>query len=344
MSSVTDQILSAWDDDEEAEGAVVEQPAEEQPEEVVEEEQPEPDEQDDEQAEEEDAQEDAEEEEVVEEGDEQEAEEEEVDDFSDDPQVIAYLAKYQNDPERALKAAVQLQQALGRQGQEKAVLTRRVQELEAEIAQQQAFQVGQLLSPEQQTWVEEAISSQNPGNYVQQAVRAGEFDLARAVCAEWAREQPYEAMRVSQAVDGAEYNMHAQQYTAPTEEPVDHSMLLNALVDNFPDMPLYEQQMLSTLSNLGPAHPLVQDAQSADFAASAKAIINLYEIARAQTATVKSTRERLNGKAKTDAAEARRRAVVSSSQVSPGPSETPRAATIMPGLTLQQLDAEWEKE
>ena len=339
--SVTDQIISAWDD-EEAEGAVVEQPAEEQPEEVVEEEQPEPDQEDGEEAEEEDAQED--EEEAVEEGEDEETAEEEPDEFSDDPQVIAYLAKYQNDPERALKAAVQLQQALGRQGQEKAVLTRRVQELEAEIAQQQAFQVGQLLSPEQQTWVEEAIGSQNPGNYVQQAVRAGEFDLARAVCAEWAREQPYEAMRVSQAVDGAEYNMHAQQYTAPTEEPVDHSMLLNALVDNFPDMPLYEQQMLTTLNNLGPGHPLVQDAQSADFAASAKAIINLYEIARARTATVKSTRERLNGKAKTDAAEARRRAVVSSSQATPGPSETPRAATIMPGLTLQQLDAEWEKE
>jgi len=326
--SVTEQILSAWDDDEDPQGSVVEQPAEEQPEEVVEEEQPEQDDQDGEEPEE------------------QEVEDEDaVDAFSDDPQVLAYLAKYQNDPERALKAAVQLQQALGRQGQEKAVLNRRVQELESQIAQQQAFQTGALLNPEQQQWVGEAVESGNPTLYVQQAVQAGEFELARAVCAEWARESPYEALRVSQAVDGAEYNAHVQQTQAPLEEPVDHSILLNALVENgFDDLPLYADQMTSTLNSLGPGHPLVMDARSSDFAVSAKALINLYEIARASTATVKNTREPVRANSKTDAAEARRRAVVSSSSATPGPSETPRSRQIGPGLTLAQLDAEWEKD
>ena len=180
---------------------------------------------------------------------------------------------------------------------------------------------------------------------MQQAVQAGEFELARAVCAEWARDNLYEAMRVSQAVDSAEYNTHVQQTQQPAEEPVDHSALLDALVANgFSDLPLYSEQMVTTMNNLGPAHPLVMDAQSSDFAASAKAIINLYEIARASTATVKSTREKLQGKSKTDAAEARRRAVVSSSQATPAPSEAPRSRNIMPGLTLAQLDAEWEND
>jgi len=353
MSSVTQQILDAWDDDDEStEGAVVEQPAEEQPEEVVEEEQSEPDQEDGEQPEEEEGQ---EEEETVEEG-EQEGEEEgeaegeaevEEDDVLaqfTDPEIRAYLAKYQNDPERALKAAVNLQRVLGRQGQEKAVLTRRVQELEAEIAERQAFQTGALLNPEQQQWVGEAAESGNPSLYVQQAVQAGEFELARAVCAEWARESPYEALRVAQAIDGAEQRSFQQQYQQIEEEPVDHGLLLDTLVSNFPEMPIYETQMISTLNNLGPAHPLVQDAQSNDLRTAAKAIINIYEIARAQTASVKSTREQVRAKTKTEAAEARRRAVVSSSNAQPSPSEAPRQRTIMPGLTLEQLEAEWEND
>lgn len=347
MASVTEQILSAWDDDDDdetSEGAVVEQPVEEQPEEVVGEEQPEEDEQDGEEPEEQEGQEEDEEEEVVEEESEGEEEEDDVLAEYSDPEIRAYLSKYQNDPERALKAAVNLQRVLGRQGQEKAVLTRRVQELEAQMVEQQAFQTGALLSPEQQQWVGEATESGNPGMFVQQAVQAGEYELARAVCAEWARESPYEALRVSQAVDGAEQRAYQQQYQQIEEEPVDHGLLLDTLVSNFPEMPIYETQMISTLNNLGPAHPLVQDAQSNDLRTAAKAIINIYEIARAQTVSTKNTRDQVRAKTKTDAAEARRRAVVSSSNAQPNPSEAPRARTIMPGLTLEQLEAEWEND
>jgi len=348
VSSVTDQILSAWDDDEEesapepeaSDEAVVEEPEPtELPDEEEEEETEEPAEEEEEETETE------EEGEEGEEGEQPEEPEDEVLAQFTDAEVRAYLSRYQNDPERALKAAVNLTRVLNRQGKEKNEALRRVAELEQELAQQQAFQAGPgLLSQEQVQWVGEAIESGNPNLYVQQAVRAGEYELARAVCAEWAREQPYEAMRVSQAVDGAEYNAHAAQVAQVEDEPIDHGLLLDTLVDSFPEMPVYEQQMIEHMNKLGPGHPLVQDAQSNDVRVAAKALVNLYELARASTASVRSTREQLREKTKTDAAEVRRRAVVSSSQATPAPSQTPRGRTIMPGLTLEQLEAEWENE
>lgn len=352
MSSATEQILSAWDDDEEP-SAEDDTHVFEEPEESTTVEQPEPEQDEDEDEEEDEGSEQETEEEEdgeaeTQEGDEEEEPAEEDDEVLaqfTDVEVRAYLSRYQNDPERALKAAVNLTRVLNRQGKEKNDALRRVAELESELAQQNAFQTGPgLLSQEQVHWVGEAMESGNPNIYVQQAVRAGEYDLARAVCAEWAREQPYEAMRVSQAVDGAEYNAHASQVAQTESEPVDHGLLLDTLADSFPEMPMYEQQMIATMNNLGAAHPLVQDAQSNDLRASAKAIVNLYEIARASTASVRSTREQVRAKTKTEAAEVRRRAVVSSSQATPSPSQTPRGNNLMPGLTMEQLDAEWEND
>jgi hypothetical protein len=173
---------------------------------------------------------------------------------------------------------------------------------------------------------------------VQQAIEAGEFGLARAVCDRWAEESPYEAGRIAQQVDAAEWQSQ-QRATEPVQ--VDHEALIGVLVEHFPEMPQYEQQMLTTMSSLGAGHPLVQDAQSNDPETAARGVLGIYEIARAQTASVQTTRTKLKRDGRKAADDARARAVVSSAQATPNAGETPRSKQIMPGLTLEELDEAW---
>lgn len=349
---VTSQILSAWDEDEpvetpdESETELEQELGQElEPGEAeVEAEaetvaaEPEPEE---EEAEEEEP----EEEEETGETEEEEKAEETEGFQSDDPAVRSYLAKYQGDVERALKAASRVNDTLARQGFEKNALTQRVNELETELAQQQALSAGgYILNQEQREWVDEAAASPTPSAYVQQAIRAGEFELARAVCSTWAQDQPYEAMRVSQAIDTAEWTAQQQTYVEQNGNgggTLDHATLMEVIVDNFPDMPQYEPQMVSTLAALGDNHPLVEDARSPDPQVAARGIIGLYEIARASSATVKQARDDVAGKRRQAASDARRKGVVASGGAAPSPGEIPAPHQLGPGLTLEALDEEW---
>jgi len=350
---VTRQIMSAWDEVQDEEDAAVENDERELP-----------DDQDDQAEEEqegaEDGEQEAEQEEVApgdadgdeeaaaEEEEGEEEEEQEVQAQFEDPEVQAFLAKYGGDVERALKAEAHQQRIIGQLGSDKQYLSRRVQELEAELAQQSALSgMGVSLDSDQAAWVEEAVESGNPQMYVQNALRVGEFDLARAVCDAWAQEQPYQAIQARQLVDHAHQRaFHAAQeaegangaVALPTET------ILGVLVNHYPDMPRYEQQMITTMGNLGPEHPLVEQAHSSDPEVQAYAILGIYEIARAQTATVTSSRDAVKAQRREEAAGAKRRAKVSSSQATPSPGETPRPRRLGPGLTLEQLDAEWERE
>jgi len=345
---VTEQILSAWDEVSEPNAASEEEPVvdestdEPEPEEGAEEPTEEP---------EEEAEEEAEEASV--EGEEESSEDEEEPEeekpmtatvtLPDTPEFRAWLARYQDDPQRALEGAYQLEKAMGRQGQEKAVLTRRVQELETALADATAFDSeGVILNEEQRRWAGEAIESGNPALYVREALRANEFGLARSICAEWGREDPYNALRASQIIDATEANTFAGQDYAE-ELPVDHGTLLGVLVTHFPEMPQYEQKMVETLTQLGPNHPLAVDARSTDPEQAARGVIGIYEIARASTHALASTREQMKNGNREEAKSARKRAVVSSAEASPSPSEAPRSVKLGPGLTLEQLDAEWSR-
>lgn len=339
---VTEQILAAWDDEttdeatttEEGDTVPVEAPAEEET--VEAEEEPETEEVE---TEEEDAEadegEEGEEEEVV-----------EAPQFSDDPEVQAFLAKYQGDPEKALRGAAELQRVLGRQGQEKAVLARKVEELEQQLERAATLaQTGVFLSPEQQQWVEHAVESGDPRQFVTQALQVEEFDLARAVCEQWAQEQPYDAARLASQVDQYEQQVRTQtqQFQEQQEVQVDHGALMNVLTEYFPQMPAYEEQMVSTLGALGESHPLVQDARASDPETAARGIIGIYEIARASAATVKTTRAKVRADQQQEADNAREQAVVSSGQTTPAAGETPRSRQLGPGLTLEALDAAWDQ-
>jgi hypothetical protein len=341
---VTAQILGAWDEvqEQDAPAAVAEEePVEEEPVEGAEEETPA------EEEEAEDAPADEDEESAENEGDDEEevtAEEMVEIVLSKDPMFRAWLDRYQGDPQKALEGAFQLEKVLGRQGQEKAVLTRRVQELETALRDAASYQEGpSILSPEQRDWVAEALESGSPASYVREAVRAGEFGLARAVTSMWGQEQPFDALRAAQAVDQAEAQAHQAAQQVDVSEPVNVATMLDVLVEHFPDMPQYEAEMVQTMNRLGPNHHSVLEARSGDPETAARGIINLYEIARATSATLAKTKQELRNGSREEAASKRKKAVVSSAEASPSSSEAPRSQRLGPGLTLAALEEEWER-
>jgi hypothetical protein len=348
---VTDQILSAWEDTEDdvavEHGTEVEQEevtAADEPETPEAEEAEEPAEEGEE--DEESAGEETEQDEDAEESeeDEPEAESSEQPAAFDDPEVQAYVTRY-GDPEKALRAAVELTRILNEQGREKNQLAVRVRELEQEMQQATAFNSVTVLSDEQRVWVDSAVESGNARAYVQEAVRVGEYELARAVCEQMSEETPYDASRLATWVDQAElYNVQrAAQEAEPEDVQVDHNQLMDVLVTNFPQMPEYEEQMVTTLASLGQNHPLAQDARSNDPETAARGIIGIYEIARASNVKVAATRAKVKQEKRQAADSVRADGVVSSGQATPAPGETPRAQRRLgPGLTMEQLDEVWE--
>ena len=353
---ITDQILKAWDEITEPETPAEGEPAPETDEPETEEEETageeqeegaavEPSEEEEAPATEEEPETEDEPEEETDGEDEPEAEPEVESSFeTDDPEARAFLSKYQGDVERALKGGLQMQQALSRQNLEKQALEARVGELETQLAQTTPFETGpHFLTAEQREWVGQAMESGNPTQFVRAAVEQGEFGLARAVCSEWGNEAPYEALRLANAIDAAEYAM-SEAAAAPVEyPPIDHRALLDALVPYYPEIPQYAGQMTETIAKLGNEHPLVVESRSNDPETAMRGVIGIYEIARASSAALASTRETVRNGHRVDADAKRKKAVVSSAAASPSPSESARPKNLGPGLTLEALDDEWER-
>jgi len=256
-----------------------------------------------------------------------------------DAEILAYLAQYQNDPVKALRAAAELRRAFGRQGTDLAAVRQRVQELEYQAAQARALSAGMTpMTQEQHEWAEGAANSGNPGAYIEQAMGAGEFGLARAVCTYWAREDPFNAGRAGQWIDAAE--QQAYQPQIPVE--ADTRDILDALKAKVPGFAEWEPQMVAVFNNLGPEHHLVQEARSNNIDTSMRALLNIFEIAQASSASVQEQKTEIKKRARADAAGARAAAAVTSGANSPGSSsEPPRSQQIMPGLTMEQLDTEF---
>jgi hypothetical protein len=351
---ITGEIMSAWDEEEEtkAEAEPAEESEIEKPDDGEEAEAADDEEKsDDSEAEAEEGDEKEEDgEEKADDGEEEEEDGETVEPSTPspidltDPEIAYFLQKYNGDVEQALRGASQLTHVLGRQGQEKAAAERRVRELEHELSQSRVFGPGTVvLSEEQRGWVGQALDSMQPHAYVQEAIKAGEFTLARAVCEAMADEQPYDAARLANFVDNAEIQHKQMEQEQQAEGVVlDHGALMGVLVQHFPQMPQYEEQMVGTLTALGPEHPLVQDAQSQDPETAARGIIGIYEIARASRASVSEAREKVSEQKRQEADDERREAVVSSGTTAPSRGKTPRDHKLGPGLTLEAMDAAWE--
>jgi len=334
--------LAGWDDDDETTEVAPPSFAEEElPQET--EAQPEVEEEESDETEESEEAEQEEEEPGEDEGEEESDEEDAVEALSiagfdtSDPIVRSILAQYQNDPEKALRAAADLRLVFDRQGTELGRTRQRVQELEQQMQHARLLSgQGMALSQEQAEWAEGAAATPNPGAYVEQALQAGEFGLARAVCSFWAREDPLQAGRVSAYVD------HLEQQHAVPQMPTEASTedILDALYANVPGMREWEPQMVNVFNSLGPGHHLVQEARSNNIDTSMRALINIFEIAKASTASVQEQKSEIKKAARAKADSAKAGAAVTSGTGAPSRvTETPRAdQEILPGLTFGELE------
>jgi hypothetical protein len=286
------------------------------------------------------------EDETEEEADDEEETDDETDEEEDEPvvaqvdlEVQAFLAKYGNDTDKALKGAAELYRIVGKQANERDQAGRARRGLEQEMQAARAFTpMGDYsyMNDEQRQWVcERRWSQATPPASLGGAMQEGAFDMARAVVREWARGD-FSALRAGGTS------------TRPSEianyvEPIDLGRLLDALKAEIPDLPNYSAQMAQVLQTLGDNHPDVLDARSDDLGTAARGIVRIYEFARASSASVRSARQDVRDQQRQNGAVAKRKAVVSSSSASPPSSETPRAVRIGPGLTLEQLEAEFAR-
>lgn len=126
-----------------------------------------------------------------------------------DPDIQGFLAKYDGDLEKALRAAVESQSLIGRQGSELGELRRMVEEVRA--AQQQPRQPERQYDPDQlQTWFDD-----NPHqipSVALQAHQAGDTGLRDAAIAAWEELDRAGARQFERAVLKEEIQA---QYVAP---------------------------------------------------------------------------------------------------------------------------------
>src|SRR5215472_1514596 len=263
-----------------------------------------------------------------------------AEEVGEDVELKAFLAKYGNDPDKALKGASELSRLLGRQARD---LTKSQEEnarLRQLLADAQVASAGMAppLNEEQRAWVEGAATSPNPVASVQQAMGQGEFELARAVCREWALTSPYDALQLGQWVNQKEAEVY-QAYNQPV--PITTEQAIEALSNEMPEMQAYLGVMNNVVAQLGPNHPLVQEARSQDAREAMNGLIGIFEIARASTATVADAQPKIKKKQREDADDERAKGLVSSATNSPSHAETPRPQLVMPGLTREALDTEF---
>jgi hypothetical protein len=169
-------------------------------------------------------------------------------------------------------------------------------------------------------------------------VDQGEFELARAVCREWALSSPYDALQVGQWVNQYEGAVYQASQQAPQ---VSTDQVLEALDEAMPEMRAYYAQMTEVVAKLGETHPLVAESRSTDPEEAMRGVIGLYEIARASTATVNGAQAELKKQRRKAGDDERAKGLVSSRSNSPSTAETPRSRLLMPGLTQEALDTEF---
>lgn len=345
---ITDDILSAFDEMAE-EGAEEGGVGEPEPEEGAPEEEPEEQPAEDEPAEEEEP-EDVEVRAEGDPGDEQPEEPEEEKEEPEDgepvhepeypPDVQAYLDRHDGDLTKALKTMVEAQSMLQRRNAEYQEMSRRNTELEAQLAQANAFQGNMGLTPEQAEWISQAVESEQVPAYVQSAVQAGEFDLARALCDAWGQDgDAYSALRTRQAVDEAEYASQAQQMASAPPAEFSRDELFGMIQQQVPDFGDYYGDMTEIVTQLGPNHPMVVAAKADDPNEAALGLIDLYQVARTRRARVAEAKQQVQDETRNREVAKRQQARVSSASSRTSTEEPPQSIRIAPGLTLEELDA-----
>lgn len=256
------------------------------------------------------------------------------------PDVQAYLDRHAGNVEAALRTALEAKTMLDRRNTEYGDLLRTNQMLEAQLAQAQTFTPTGGLDPEQTAWVEQAVQSETPGAYVQSAVAAGEFDLARAVCDAWGSEgDAYSALRTRQMVDEAEYHARASYEASQPPPEFSREELYGLIQEQVPDFGEYWDEMTEVVTQLGQNHPMVAAAKSNDPNQAALGLIDIYQVARTRKTRVSEARKQHEAQQRERGVAERKKARVSSASSRTSTEEPPQSVRIAPGLTLEELDA-----
>lgn len=130
----------------------------------------------------------------------------------DDPDVQSLLEKYDGDVSKALRAAVELQSVIGRQGQELGEL----RSLKSEIEQlRQMVQTPSAPPPNVDAMLEE-----NPGALAHWAYENGREDVYEQAMDAWFEFQPRQAARFEQAIMLRDVEQRMQSAIQPIAQPV----------------------------------------------------------------------------------------------------------------------------
>lgn len=238
-----------------------------------------------------------------------------------DPDVEAYLAKYDGDFVAALKAATEAQKVIGRQGEELGTKRQENEQLNAVIAQLQGLEAR--LTPYRSDIDEEPQSL--VGEVLQRAAETGHFDEAtyEAALSAWAESDPFTAARLDAQVTFA--RQQAESMVATPQAPGNDALARE--VDAFKSRHSDLDALLPAMNELAGQRPVLQRALYEGSAEErALALEDLYSLAKSRSiATDTSTAARkviLRAKADADKAKSDA-AVVGASRTSAVTSDAP---------------------
>lgn len=166
----------------------------------------------------------------------------------EDPEVAAFLAKYGNDPEKALRAAVELSKLQGRQGDELGQLRQQLQELQQRVEQPQQR------TPITEAFIEDldALAMENPHAALARVGQVGDptGQLTDRVMDIWFATNPRQASAFQAAAIAQQTEQRVRAELEPIVEERGHSAEERAYVDSWnlalskhPDMNDHAQAM-----------------------------------------------------------------------------------------------------
>lgn len=246
----------------------------------------------------------------------------------DDPDVAAFLEKYDGDLNKALRGATELQRLQGRQGQELGELREMKGQLEAlqQIVAQQ--QQPRFAGPDPRVLIED-----DPKAAAHLAVQQGDANTMMAAVQAWAEEEPFEAalfvtnLQQEYAISQLREELQGQQ-PAPADPELELAKAMAPVLQRHPDL----EQHLPDIGEAAKERPLLRRAlEEGSPQERAQALEDLYVIARSRQTgdTSAEAIRRIQVRSKAEAEQAKAEAaVVSASRGSAASAGQPTGADL----------------
>lgn len=251
----------------------------------------------------------------------------------DDPEVAAFLQKYDGDLDKALRGAAELQKMSGRQGGELGELRNELQQMKQAIERGMQPQVDYTSRLDRVAEIEDdAQRSEAYQGLAEHAANAGDFESMAEVVREWKEEDPFAASMFSSTLI-AQFERDAMleqlQAQAPAPAAADDQAAVNVevskVVERHPDI----EKFLPQIGEIAKERPYLEAAlQKGSPQERASALEDLYLLARSrETDTSSAAIQRIQVKTRQDNERAKAdAAVVSGSRSSNASADQPTKA------------------